>query len=363
LGEIGAGIQLAPNATRVLDGLGVLEGMLESAVRPRELVYMDALSGERITSVDLGEAFTARYGHPYIVTHRTDLHGALLDACVEHPRIILETDRHAEAIEDRGDVVVVSTAAGAIYEAAAVVGADGLHSVVRRWIVEDDLHETPHVAYRGTIPFADVSPHARADSMVIWVGPDLHLVQYKLRGGELYNQVGVFKSHRFGLADDYGSSEELDEHFSRCCDYVRYGASLLGRAMRWPMADRAPIDRWTKGRVTLLGDAAHPMLQYVAQGGCQALEDAAAMARHVTAHDDLGEAFRAYERERIPRTARVQLTARKFGELCHLAGVGAELRNHVFSQHDPQDYEVLDWLYQGDETSLSATAASAGRTK
>jgi salicylate hydroxylase len=345
LAEIGAGIQLAPNATRVLAALGVLDTILERAVHPRELVYMDAVSGERITSIDLGAPFLARYGHPYIVTHRSDLHTALLEACVAHPAVSLETDRHADGIEDRGDSVHLTCVDGSSYDAEAVIGADGLRSFVRRWMVDDDLVETPHVAYRGAIPFGKVSPHAGQDSMVMWVGPDLHLVQYKLRGGELYNQVGVFRSSRYGEADDYGSPEELDEHFGACCEPVRYGASLLGRGVRWPMADRRPIDTWTQNRVTLLGDAAHPMLQYIAQGGCQAIEDSASMARSVAAHDGLPGAFLAYQDERVPRTARVQRTARRFGEACHLRGVAAELRNHVFSQRTPQDYDAVDWLY------------------
>jgi salicylate hydroxylase len=358
LGEIGAGIQLAPNATRVLDGLGVLEGLLERAVRPRELVYVDAVTGRRITSVDLGDGFVARYGHPYIVAHRTDLHTALLTACVAHPRVTLETGRHVEGIEDRGDRVVVTCADRSVHEGEALIGADGLHSAVRKELVGDALVPTAHVAYRGTIPCADMSAHAGADSMVMWVGPDLHLVQYKLRGGELYNQVGVFRSARYGEADDYGSPEELDEHFGRCCDEVSYGASLLGRAIRWPMADREPVGNWTRNRVTLLGDAAHPMLQYIAQGGCQALEDAACLRRMVGEHPDIAGAFQGYQTERIPRTAEVQRTARRFGEVCHLSGVAAELRNHVFGQRTPHDHGSIDWLYQPVGGAQPAAAAS-----
>lgn len=343
--ELGAGIQLAPNATRALDSLGIFETLEGKAVFPRELVYMDAVSGERITSVDLGTPFLERYGHPYVVLHRVDLHQALLDACIAHPNVELETSKQVDELEDTGDAVRVSCADGSTYEGAALIGADGLHSVVRKVIVGDDLVQTPHVAYRGAIPFEDVTPHAGQDSMVMWVGPDLHFVQYKLRGGKLYNQVGVFRSYRYGEAEDYGSPEELDEHFDRCCEPVRYGASLLTRSLRWPMADRAPIDNWTRNRITLVGDAAHAMLQYIAQGGCQAIEDADALARHVAANSDYHEGFMAYQAERIPRTSLVQRTARRFGEACHLGGVGRELRNHVFSNRRPQDYGPFDSLY------------------
>jgi salicylate hydroxylase len=358
--ELGAGIQVAPNATRVLDMLGVFEGLEDKAVFPRELVYMDAVTGERITSVDLGQPFLQRYGHPYVVLHRVDLHQALLEACIAHPNVELDTDKHVDELEDAGDVVRVQCADGSTHEGVALIGADGLHSAVRNVVVGDALVPTPHVAYRGAIPFEDVTPHAGQDSMVMWVGPDLHFVQYKLRGGKLYNQVGVFRSNRHGEIEDYGSPEELDEHFGRCCEPVRYGASLLVRDVRWPMADREPTDNWTQNRITLVGDAAHAMLQYIAQGGCQAIEDAEAIGRHVEAHSDYREAFLAYQDERIPRTAQVQRMARRFGETCHLGGVGRELRNHVFSRRTPQDYDPFDWLYGMVETRAGAAVPGAG---
>ncbi|MEA2466771.1 MAG: 3-hydroxybenzoate 6-monooxygenase [Thermoleophilaceae bacterium] len=342
--EIGAGIQLAPNATRALDELGVLQPMLHQAVFPQELVYMDARTGERITSVDLGGPFVERYGHPYVVMHRTDLHSALLDACIADPGVTLETNKAVEEVEDLGDSARARCADGTSYEADCLIGADGLHSVVRRLMSDDEPVASEYVAYRGAIPFAEVSPHAGEDSMVMWVGPDLHLVQYKLRGGELYNQVGVFKSARYG-EPDWGAPEELDQHFGRCCEMVSYGASLLRRDMRWPMYDRDPIDNWTRNRITLLGDAAHPMLQYLAQGGCQAIEDAVCLAKNVDGHDDYETAFQAYQAERIPRTARVQHSARRFGDICHIHGVGIDLRNAFFATKAPQDYEPLDWLY------------------
>jgi salicylate hydroxylase len=358
-GEIGAGIQLAPNATRCLRELGVIGGLLPTAVRPRELVYMDAITGERITSVDLGEPFVEHYGDPYIVIHRSDLHRALLDACIDAPLVTLETDRRVTRCEDLGDAVRVECADSSVYEAEALVGADGLRSVVRPLLSDDEPVVSEYVAYRGAIPYAQVSPHAGADSMVMWVGPDLHLVQYKLRGGELYNQVGVFRSRRYRAdSDDWGTPEELDEHFSRCAEPVREGAALLQRHQRWPMYDRDPIDSWTRNRITLMGDAAHPMLQYLAQGGCQAIEDAACLAACVSNHDDVGEAFGAYQAERIPRTARVQLSARRFGEVCHIHGVGIELRNALFGQRDPRDYRQIDWLYGCPSRARAALLAS-----
>jgi salicylate hydroxylase len=352
-GEIGAGIQLAPNATRGLDELGVLDELREQAVHPQHLVYMDALSGKRITSVDLGAPFLERYGHPYVVIHRTDLHSALLEACRAHPDVKLETAKKVVGLEQTDAAVVARCADGSAYRAGALVGADGLHSVVRPHIHVDDPVASEYVAYRGAIPFSEVTPHAGVDSMVMWVGPDLHLVQYKLRGGELYNQVGVFRSRRYGQAEDWGSPDELDEHFGRCCPEVRHGASLLHRDASWRMYDRDPIGSWTRGRVTLLGDAAHPMLQYLAQGACQAIEDALALARHTTAAADVRDAFAGYEDERVPRTAQAQRTARRFGRVCHVHGAAIELRNELFGRKAPQDYEPFDWLYESRMTTAT----------
>ena len=360
--EIGAGIQLAPNATRCLRALGIMDALLPTAVRPHELVYMDALANERITSVDLGDPFIEMYGDPYIVIHRGDLHRALLEACVSHPLVALDTDRRVTSCDDAGDAVHVRCADGLRYDAEALIGADGLHSVIRPLIASDEPVASEYVAYRGTIPYDQVAPHAGGDSMVMWVAPELHLVQYKLRAGELYNQVGVFRSHRFGKDDDWGTPEELDKQFAVCSPPVRDGAALLERGMRWQMYDRDPIHNWTLNRITLLGDAAHPMLQYLAQGGCQAIEDAAYLADCVSEHDDLVDAFVAYQTERIPRTARVQRTARRFGEVSHIGGVGIDLRNALFAQRDPRDYQPFDWLYERPSSDRAPLLAGSAIT-
>lgn len=351
--DIGFGIQLGPNATRALDGLGVLDELLPLAVQPRELLYMDALSGERITSIDLGDAFVARYGHPYIVVHRSDLQRKLLGACAREPLVTIETGRELVAFDEDADGVTVRCADGTSYRAQALIAADGLNSRVRGTIARGEPRAEGFVAYRGTIPIADMTPRAEADAMVMWVAPDTHMVQYKVRGGELYNQVAVFRSRRFDAGDpDWGSPEELDEHYQTFCEPVRVAASQLGRKHRYPMADRDPIATWTTARVALLGDAAHPMLPVLAQGGCQAIEDGIALPVAFAGAADVPAALSAYERRRAPRAGRVQSSARRFAEACHIGGVGVELRNALFGQHDPQDYTVLDWLY--DEAEVRA---------
>jgi len=359
-GEIGAGIQLAPNATKVLARLELLPAVLECSVLPRSLVSMDARTGARITSMDLGRAFRERYETPYIVLHRSDLHSILLDACRGEDLVALEVDKSVVELEADEDRPRVRCADGSTYVGHGVVGADGLRSVTRRLFSDDEPVASGYVAYRGTISVADAQLHDFQDSMVYWWGPELHLVQYKVRRGSLYNQVAVLRSdHPDVDGDGAGSSEELDEKFGRCCETVRDGAVLLESGMRWPMIDRDPISDWSRGPITLLGDAAHPMLQYIAQGGCQALEDALCLGAMVAAHDDIGEAFAAYQAVRVPRTAAVQTAARAFGEMVHVDGIGVALRNELLSQRGVDDFAALDWLWDADLEGWSMRGAPA----
>ena len=346
-GEIGAGLQLAPNALHVLDRLGVLGEIGRHAVYPSRLVWMDAILGNRITAVDLGDAFRRRYGQPYIVMHRGDLLTVLLEACRREALITLEAQREVVAVEDFGDAARVRCADGAAYDTELLIGADGLWSTVRGLIAEDEPICAEYVAYRGTIPMAQMSTHAGLDNVVMWVGPEMHFVQYPVRRGELYNQVAVFRSRRYRPdSDAWGTPEELDAHYAQTCAYVRDCVKLMGRDKRWPMYDRAPIARWTRNRITLLGDAAHPMLQYVAQGACQAIEDSLALALSIAAApSDLPRALAAYEESRRLRTARVQITARAMGAFFHLDGVAATVRNAMMARRAGDDYAMLDWLY------------------
>ena len=346
-GELGAGLQLAPNAMAVLDRLGVAGALAAHAVHPRRLVWMDALSAERITEIDLGAAFRRRFGQSYIVMHRGDLLAVLLEACRQERLVTLEAGREIAAIEDLGDRARARAADGRAYEAELLIGADGLHSPVRRLISDDRLVYDGLVAYRGAIPIERMSTHAGLDNVVMWVGPEMHFVQYPIRRAELYNQVAVFRSRRYTpTSDDWGTPDELDAHYAQTCDYVRSCVALMWRDKRWPMVDRKPIASWVRNRIALMGDAAHPMYQYIAQGACQAIEDALALAESVAASPgDMPKALAAYEARRMRRTARVQLTARAMGALFHLDGVAAAVRNELMAARAHDDYAPLDWLY------------------
>ncbi len=346
--EIGAGLQLAPNATRMLDRLGLLEEIKKHAIFPKRLVLMDAVSGQPITSLDLGQEFLDHFGYPYIVMHRGDLLAVEYEACRKNSLITLENNREAVRVEDLGDGARVECADGSVYECDALVGVDGLWSTIRK-VVHDDGDPVPakFVAYRGTIPIEEAPADSDFNSMLLWVGPDLHFVQYCVKAGKLFNQVAVFRSHRYKEdSDDWGTVDELEEHFRKMCPRVREAVAKIKRNRRWPMLDRLPIPNWTRNRITLLGDAAHPMLQYIAQGACQALEDAVCLGDSLKKHGgDAARAFLAYQEPRMRRTARVQHAARLFGEIKHVHGVSIMLRNALLAKRAPNDYEYFEWLY------------------
>ena len=345
--EIGAGLQLAPNAARVLTELGVMDALGAHAVFPARLLWMDALAEKPITSLDLGAPFRAHFGYPYLVMHRGDLLTVLLEACRASGRVTLEASREVVAVEDRGNSALARCADGDEFEAELLIGADGLWSGIRRMLHPDEPTRVPYVAYRGTLPMKDISPHAGADTVVMWVGPNLHFVQYPIRAGEEFNQVAVFRSPTYSTNDeDWGTPEQLDQHFAPCCGYLRDCVKLMWRHIRWPMYDREPIADWVRGRIALLGDAAHPMFQYIAQGACQAIEDGYCLARQVAEIPDAAQALEAYRRARYLRTARVQMTARAMGAFFHLSGVPAELRNAMMATRGATDYAPLDWLYR-----------------
>ena len=261
--EVGAGLQLAPNATRVLAECGVLDDVLERAILPGRLVARSAVTGQQLTVLDL-EQTRLRYGYPYLVMHRSDLLDVLVRGCRSEPGVVLAPDCEVTGVEDAGSEVVVTTPR-ATYRAGILLGADGLHSTVRPLVVTDQPVCSGYVAYRGAVPIETVDRRVGLDEVVAWMGPGLHLVQYPVRGAQLYNQVAVFRSEEFQRGNpDWGSPEELDKVFSVTCEPVQAALPSLTRNRRWPMADRLPAPRWSQGRIALLGDAAHPMLQYLA---------------------------------------------------------------------------------------------------
>ncbi|WP_245899943.1 FAD-dependent monooxygenase [Nonomuraea indica] len=271
-GEVGAGLQLAPNCTRILDRYGLLAEASALGVLPETMVMKDALDAAELTRLDLRDV-ERRYGHPYLVIHRSDLHGILLRAC-ERAGVELLTDARCTWYENVDGGARVRFADGVVDEADVVIAADGLHSIARELLVQDEPVNSGHVAYRCAVPFEQVAGNDVHDKdVVVYVGPRCHFVQYPLRGAETFNQVAVFESPK-ALAgqDDWGTPDELDAAFAGTCAQVQQGLPLMWRDRWRRMFDRDPIVTWVTGRIALLGDAAHPPLQYMAQGAIMAIE-------------------------------------------------------------------------------------------
>lgn len=349
-GEIGAGLQLAPNALRVLERLGALEAVLHDGVFPDYAVMIDALTGDEITRISLGAGFMQRFGHRYVVVHRQDLLRALLEQCRRASAVELMTGRGIVSFEDAGDRVRVACQDGSVHEGQALIGADGLYSVVRAALLADGPPRVAgHFCYRGTVPMDRIPDRSYERAMALWVGPDMHLVQYPVRQGQLMNNVVVIQSPRFraGLADT-GEWSEVESLFSAATPRVRGMLEYVDRSRCWSLHDRPPAPDWSRGRVTLLGDAAHPTLQNMAQGACMALEDAVCLADRITASGgDLPAAFLDYQQARYLRTARVQLSARFVASMVHAGGGARDVRNHVLAKRSHDSYFELAWLYDG----------------
>ncbi|AZP61648.1 3-hydroxybenzoate 6-monooxygenase [Pseudomonas aeruginosa] len=348
IGEIGAGIQLGPNAYSALDALGVGDTARARSVFTENLIMMDAIDAREVARIDVGEAFRKRFGNPYGVIHRADIHRSILEAVQKNPLIRFQTSTRIETLVADATGVSLSDSRGNRYRADAVIGCDGVKSVIRQTLLGDDVRVTGHVVYRAVIERADMPEDLQVNAPMLWAGPRCHLVHYPLRGGQQYNLVVTFHSRReerWGVSD--GSKEEVLSYFDGIHERPR---QLLDRPTswrRWATADRDPVDRWGEGSVTLLGDAAHPMTQYLAQGACMALEDAVVLGQAVKAcNHDLVAAMRLYEQVRIPRTARVLWSAREMGRLYHAKGVERQVRNQLWQGRDQDRFhDALRWLY------------------
>jgi len=264
------------------------------------------------------------------------------------PGIELIASTRIERVEQDDAGVTAIDQHGRRHRGAALVGCDGVRSAVRQQYVGDPVRVSGHVVYRAVVDAADFPADLRWNAPVVWSGPDCHLVHYPLRGGEQYNVVVTFHSRQaeeWGITE--GSAEEVRSYFTGILAQPRQLIDLPRSWRRWSTADREPLGRWSFGRVTLLGDAAHPMLQYLAQGACMALEDAVTLGEALRAHGgDFTAAFARYERSRVARTARVVLSAREMGRLYHAKGVERLVRNALWQGREPDRfYDALEWLY------------------
>ncbi len=344
--EVGAGLQLSPNATRVLRDLDLLPALEAVAVAPEALEIRDGHSGRLIATCPYGPA-AARLGAPFLVAHRADLHRVLVDAA-RSLGVRFEMGARLEGMEaSEGAAVAVASRDGEALpiEADILVGADGVRSTVRAQLGGSAAPVFANrVAYRATVPGAGGGRPA----VKLYLGPEAHLVTYPVRGGDTVNIVAVVKADQpVARWSEPGSASTVHAAFATWADEVR--ALLAGAAEYrcWGLYDLDPMPRWGAGRATLLGDAAHAMLPFLAQGAAQAIEDAAALTAALGQAATAEFALRAYETARRPRTARIQREARTSGAIYHLSGPARMARDAFIGLTGSRLLERYEWLYGG----------------
>jgi salicylate hydroxylase len=356
LGEIGAGIQLGPNAFHAFDYLGVGDAARKMAVYVDALRLMDALTGEDIVKIPLDEPFRKRFKNPYAVIHRRDLHGVFIDACQANPLVELKTSSEVVGYEQDGDGVRAILKSGERVEGAALVGADGLMSKVRAQLVGDGRPRvTGHTTFRSVIPTEEMPEDLRWNAATLWAGPKCHIVHYPLSDWKVFNLVVTCHNNASEpVSGKPVTREEVLKNFQHVAPIARKVIEHGRDWKRWVLCDRDPILGWTDGRVTILGDAAHPTLQYMAQGACMAMEDAVCLSHEMETHKvsqggDIPAAFEAYRKKRVHRTARIQIQSRMVGDhIYHPDGGHAALRNAMLRAMSVEDfYAGMQWLYGG----------------
>jgi salicylate hydroxylase len=353
-GAIGYGVQFGPNVFHVFDRLGLMDQVLAVADSPAAVSMFDAVDGKELVRIPTGSpSFRARFKYPYIIVHRIDVHNVLLEACRRNGAVELVADAMVNGYEDRGDSVAVTTADGRTFRGAAIVAADGVRSMFRQQLIGDgDPRPIGYVALRTIIPIAELAADVPRDCVVLWGGPGMHVVHYPLRHGKEFNVVAVFRTSAHAERGDAATYRaELEHTYRNAHPAMRALIATMDLRWRRSIADRNPVRHWHKGRIVLLGDAAHAPLQSLAQGAGMAIEDGLCLAELIdAADDDFSAAFRRFEAARLLRTARVQLESRALWDsFLHLdEGIERDVRNATVAAWDEAHmFDCLSWLYDG----------------
>ncbi len=369
-GEIGAGIQIAPNAWHALDALGVGQLVKKDAVFIERMLMMDGVSGEKVIDIPLDARFAKRFANPYAVTHRADIHGSLLDGCKALPGLIeLRTSTRVNSFEIEGSGVAVKTAAGDVLRGAALIGADGARSVVRDALIGDPLPaSTIHKCYRAVLNAGDVPKDLRWAAATLWAAHNTHIVHYPLRGWKLFNLVATTIGQPISEGhNEVATPEEVLPQFSHYCEKPLNLMRTPKQFTRWMLRYREPVSNWTQGPVVLLGDAAHLMLQYMAQGAAMAMEDAVCLGLCADRTDgDFERAFVDYEKIRLARASRVQISANSLiGMIFHVPdGIQRLVRNEIYRGRSPERYyDALEWVFTPPDYVREFNAARPGRAR
>ncbi len=357
--DVGAGIQLGPNATKALRQLGVASAVASYASYPDALVIRRGRDGQVLARAPLGGVMETRYGAPYWVVHRADLHRVLSDTAAATPGVTVMPEFEVALVAQTGSAASVTARDGRTVTGAALIGADGVWSRVRSSMVPDAT-PTPsgYVAYRTLIPVAQAGILAASD-VGAWLASGAHVVHYPVRGGRSINVVVIvadtWQGTTWNAPADASDVARATQSFAPDLQQALKAASSWHK---WSLAAPLRLDTWTRDRITLLGDAAHPVLPFLAQGGAMALEDAVQLAASMATHgDNLPKALTHYASSRQARVARVQSTATRNGQIFHLAGPLAAARDLALRTLPAKTAVTrLDWLYGDEGPELAPTA-------
>lgn len=367
-GEVGAGLQLGPNAVRVLEDWGLGQALHACAAFPEEICARDAHSARQLGRLRLGPVIRARYGMPYATVHRVDLHSLLLDAVRTHPGVQLHLGERVAAYDEHADGIRLTLESEQVLHGQALLGCDGLWSRVRHQMLgAEPVRASGHLAYRGLVPTDELPPSLSRPVVTVWLGPRLHVVHYPVRSGEFFNVVAVVEGVLgHGHGGEVGSDPQSWTHQAHAHDLRRALGPACGDLIGmieavpewklWALNDRPPVTgphEHAQGRVALLGDAAHPLRPYLAQGAAMAIEDAWTIGRLVAMEHRAGRqaigwpgVFEAFARTRWARNAQVQQRSARNGSIFHADGLLRLGRNLSLALLGER---LMDnpWLYSG----------------
>ncbi|CAN7784287.1 FAD-dependent monooxygenase [Caballeronia sp. LjRoot34] len=363
-GDVGAGIQMTPNAVKVLEALGIGDGLRSMAFLPQAIVGRNWDSAKEIFRTPLAEECPRLYGAPFYHVHRADLH-QLLASLVPQGSAQLSTA--CSGVRQEGDVAVATFEDGSEFEADLIVGADGVRSIVRNALFGEEAPRfTGNMCFRAVVPF-DTAPEFVSPDSSFWLGPKAHVVTYYVRRGAAVNIVAVTETADW-VEESWNAPSSREELLTTFEGWHSNLIRLFERAdsvFKWGLFDRDPMTAWSKGRVTLLGDAAHPMLPFLSQGAAMAIEDGYVLARSLAAHGtDVAAALCDYEAERLPRTSRVQIESRERGRTYHMPSVFAQKKRDLVykfkSYLNPHASGIqADWVYSYNAADFQAHPVAA----
>jgi salicylate hydroxylase len=360
LSEVGAGIQIGPNVTRILQAWGLGEALAQVAAFPKQLQARDAQTGQVLGTLPLGERAQSRYGAPYATIHRADLQG-ILHRAAQAAGVDMRLGQTVHGWRETASGVEVNTADGPSVQAGALIGADGVWSAVRQQLLGDaPARFTGHLAYRALVAQADFPAHLRSDQVTVWMGPRLHVVHYPVRSGQWLNLVAIVHGDKPIQDQDWdqvGHTQSLMQAMGAVGRDLHARLASVPAWRQWALHDRAPLSgamQMAQGRVALLGDAAHPMRPYLAQGAGMAIEDAQVLAQSLcTGGASVPEQLKSYAQARWARNARVQARAIRNGRIFHAQGAVALGRNLSMRLMGERVMD-LPWLYGGGPSPVQS---------